>query len=75
LDADQRLRFLTREVQRIVNESGEPAGFHAGNWLQKWIREPVPALGGRCPIDLLFTPEGFDPVLTVLRRKQSGGNC
>ncbi len=59
-------------VEKMVRESGDPAGFDSERWLERWMSEGVPALAGRRPADLVGTPEGFESVKTVLLRMQSG---
>lgn len=59
-------------VQSIVDESGQPDRFDARAWLARWLAEPVPALGGRCPLDVLVEPGGLELVTGILSRMQSG---
>lgn len=63
---------LAAVVQRIVDESGDPAGFSAHAWTLQWIKERVPALGGARPIDYMGTAEGRALVETLVLRMQSG---
>ena len=63
---------ILEQVQTMVRQSGEPAGFDAAAWLSRWLSEPLPALGGTRPIDLLNTAEGEAQVSTILARIQSG---
>ena len=63
---------LSRLVQRMATESGEPLGFDAQKWLQHWLHEPLPALGGLAPIETLVEPGGIEIVRTILARMQSG---
>lgn len=63
---------LMGQLQAMVEDSGEPDGFDAGAWLSRWLREPLPALGGTRPIDLLDTIEGQSLVSESLARIQSG---
>lgn len=63
---------LTALVQRMVDESGEPAGFDARAWLDQWLLEVAPALGHRRPLDVLSEPGGLDLVHNFLQRAQSG---
>lgn len=63
---------LLEQVGKMVRQSGEPAGFDAAAWLSRWLSEPLPALGGARPIDLLNTAEGEAQVSTILARMQSG---
>ena len=59
-------------LQRIVDESGRPDVFDAHTWLNEWLVELVPALGGRRPLDVLSDPEGMAAVKDVLSQMQSG---
>lgn len=63
---------LIGQVQAMVEESGTPDGFDATRWISRWLEEPVPALGGRRPLDLLDTMEGQTLVADTLARMQSG---
>lgn len=68
----EELAELELTVARIVQESGRPDGFDAQRWLQQWVSEPVAALGGRRPLDVLAEPGGLELVRTTLLRMQSG---
>ena len=63
---------LVAQVQNIVDVSGDPEGFDATAWMSRWLHEPLPALGGVCPVDLLDTMEGQALVSNVLNQIQSG---
>lgn len=63
---------LVGQLQAMIEESGDPDGFDAPAWLSKWLREPVPALGGARPVDLLDTMEGQSLVSQALAQIQSG---
>ncbi|MFZ3141241.1 antitoxin Xre/MbcA/ParS toxin-binding domain-containing protein [Polaromonas sp.] len=63
---------LIGQVQAMVRESGAPAGFDPARWLGAWIGQPVPALGGRKPIEFLDTAEGRKAVSVLLSQMQSG---
>lgn len=63
--------ILTALVERMVGESGEPAGFDARTWLDHWLREAVPALGDRTPLNVLNEPGGLEVVRCLLLRSQS----
>ncbi len=74
-DESERLLGVARlvgQLQAIVEESGEPEGFDAPEWLSGWLREPLPAFGGARPISLLDTMEGQALVSDALARIQSG---
>lgn len=62
---------LIGQVEAMAAEAGEPQ-FDAAAWLGRWINEPVPALGGERPSDLLDTMEGQALVSETLARMQSG---
>ncbi|MGH7044082.1 MAG: type II RES/Xre toxin-antitoxin system antitoxin [Acetobacteraceae bacterium] len=66
------LARLVGQVETMVQESGNPEGFDAAAWLAHWLTEPVPALGGARPIDLMDTMEGQALVSNTLAQMQSG---
>jgi putative toxin-antitoxin system antitoxin component (TIGR02293 family) len=75
VDESERVVGLARlvgQVEAMVKESGDPDGFSAAEWLSRWLREPLPALGGRLPITLLDTMAGQALVSQMLSRMQSG---
>ncbi|MCC7051617.1 MAG: DUF2384 domain-containing protein [Gemmatimonadaceae bacterium] len=57
---------------RMVQESGDPAGFDAGRWTSHWLRTPAPALGGVPPMALMDTADGRAVVHQLLTQMQSG---
>jgi putative toxin-antitoxin system antitoxin component (TIGR02293 family) len=63
---------LVGQVQAMVDESGNPQGFDAAAWTSRWLSEPLPALGGVRPLDLLDTMEGQTLVSSTLTQIQSG---
>ena len=65
-------KILTDLVQQIVTESGNPEGFNAEVWLQKWLASPIPAFGNRRPWDILQEPEGLALVQATLLQIQAG---
>lgn len=74
-DESERLLGVAKligQVEAIVAEDGDPQGFSAPEWISRWLREPLPALGGTAPIDLLDTMEGQAMVGEALARIQSG---
>lgn len=66
------LATLIGQVQSLVREQGDPKGFDAAKWLQGWIEQPVPALGGRKPAELLDTREGQQIVSGLLDAIRAG---
>lgn len=66
------LAKLIGQVKTIVNESGDSQGFNAAKWFGEWIEQPVKALGGQKPADLLDTADGRDAVSRLLAQMQSG---
>lgn len=67
------LARLVGQLEAMLEESGADANaFDARAWLSDWLRQPVPALGGMRPIDLLDTMEGQTLVSQALARMQSG---
>lgn len=63
---------LIGQLQAMIDESGDPEGFDAAAWMSRWLKEPLPAIGGQCPVDLLDTMEGQALIGTMLARLQSG---
>ena len=63
---------LVGQVQRMVEESGQPEGFDAAAWVARWLEKPVPALDGMRPAELMDTTEGQGIVSNLLSRTQSG---
>lgn len=63
---------LVGQIEAMVEESGDPDGFDALEWLSRWLREPLPALGGDKPINLLDTMEGQALLSRALSQMQSG---
>lgn len=65
------LAKLVGQVEAMVEDAGESDGFDAPEWLSVWLREPLPALGGVKPIDLLDTIEGQALLSKTLSQIQS----
>lgn len=63
---------LVGQLEALVEESGDPDGFDAAVWMSRWLNDPLPALGGRRPIELMDTMEGQALVSNALARIQSG---
>jgi putative toxin-antitoxin system antitoxin component (TIGR02293 family) len=63
---------LVGQVQVMVEQSGDPAGFDAAKWLGEWLERPLPALGGKRPSEYMDTSEGQQLVAGLLAKAQSG---
>jgi uncharacterized protein (DUF2384 family) len=63
---------LVAQVQTIVEESGNPEGFDAPQWVARWLADPHPALGGLRPRDLMATAPGRETVYGLIEQIQSG---
>lgn len=51
------------------NCSKDPSNYEVyKKWLLKWLDQPIPALGGQIPNDLIKTSEGKDQVKNMLGR-------
>ena len=62
------LSRLIGQVDAMVRESGEaPVGFDAARWFAAWMGEPVAALGGLRPQQLLDTADGREALATRWR--------
>jgi hypothetical protein len=44
------------QVEAMVSESGNPEGFDARAWLERWLNEPLPAFDGKTPAEHLDKP-------------------
>lgn len=63
---------LVGQLEAMIQDSGDPTDFDARAWLARWLAEPLPALGGVRPADLIDTIEGQGLVSAALSRIQSG---
>lgn len=66
------LAALIGQVEALVAEQGAPEGFDAAKWFREWMKQPVPALGGRKPVELLDTREGQQIVSGLLEAIRAG---
>ncbi|MFD2378608.1 antitoxin Xre/MbcA/ParS toxin-binding domain-containing protein [Ottowia pentelensis] len=67
------LSRLIGQVDAMVRASGQaPADFSAARWFAGWMAQPVAALGGLCPHELLDTADGREALGTLLLQMQSG---
>lgn len=63
---------LIGQTQAMIEASGNPEGFDAAAWVGQWLDQPLPALGGQRPAELMDTAEGQAIVSNMLARAQSG---
>jgi hypothetical protein len=63
---------MVAQVQRMVEESGNPQGFDAKAWFDDWLTRPLPALGGDCAGNWLDTADRRAVISTILACTQSG---
>lgn len=63
---------LVGQVEAMVQESGDPTGFNAAEWVAQWLEQPLAALGGKRPADFMDTAEGQSIVSNLVARMQSG---
>lgn len=66
------LAKLVGQLEAMLEDAGSEADFDAPAWMSRWLREPLPALRGGKPIDLLDTMEGQAVVSRALGQIQSG---
>lgn len=66
------LSKLIGQVQTMVEQSGDPSGFNAAQWVGQWLERANPALGGQRPAELMDTVAGQEVVGGVLAKMQSG---
>lgn len=62
---------LIETVRRIVAESGNQENFDAASWVDRWLDEPLPALG-EVPRDYLLAGNDCDRLINLLLQAQSG---
>ena len=63
---------LVGQLEAMIQDSGDPAGFDARAWIARWLTERLPAFGGARPADLMDTMEGQGMVAAALSKIQSG---
>jgi uncharacterized protein (DUF2384 family) len=66
---------LIGQVERMLEESGDPdlpRDFSAARWFADWLYDPLPALGGRPPAELMDTAEGRSVISRLLLQMQTG---
>lgn len=50
---EQRFSALLNLAQKLVQQFGEADQFDTKQWLEDWLKQPCPALGGQKPEQLL----------------------
>lgn len=66
------MALLVGQVQTMVDQSGDAAGFDAAAWVGEWIESPLPALGNLPPAQFMDTAAGQQLVSRLLAQAQSG---
>jgi putative toxin-antitoxin system antitoxin component (TIGR02293 family) len=66
------LMRLVGQMESMAQGMEDIEGFDARAWTSRWLREPVPALGGATPLDYMSTMEGQALVSDILARSESG---
>ncbi len=69
---ERGIALLNKQVQRMVEESGNPAGFDAAAWVGEWLQKPNSALGGDRPSKFMGTADGQQMISRLLAQAQSG---
>jgi putative toxin-antitoxin system antitoxin component (TIGR02293 family) len=75
VEASSRVLGISRligQTQAMVETFGDPDGFDAATWVAQWLDQPLPAIGGKRPAELMDTAEGQAFVSNMLSRTQSG---
>jgi putative toxin-antitoxin system antitoxin component (TIGR02293 family) len=66
---------IAATLRRLIDDSGDQeavASFDLDAWMARWLRQPLPALAGRTPVEMLRNPEGLRAVEQVLERMCGG---
>ncbi len=71
-DAATHTSQLVALVERLVQESGDRAGFDAAAWVEVFLDAPSGALGRRRPREFMDTAGGRSTVTTLIQQMQSG---
>lgn len=66
------LAKLVGQLLATLEDAGSSEEFDASSWMSHWLLQPLPALGGNKPLDLLDTMEGQSLVSRALSQIQSG---
>ncbi len=68
----ERVIGMARLIGQVQSMAGDAPGFDAARWTASWLLEPVPALNGARPVDLMDTMEGQGIVSRLLSQMESG---
>lgn len=63
---------LIGQVQTMVEQSGDPAGFDSAVWVADWLDRGLPALNGKKPSEFMDSAEGQNMVSHLLIQVQGG---
>ena len=63
---------LMGQVEKMVQESGDPKGFDAAKWFGYWIQQPQAAFARKEPGELMDSSDGREAVSRLLAQMQSG---
>lgn len=69
------LRALLDRAREVVLATVAPeqvSDVDVGRWLGEWLQTPMPALGGKRPVDVLDVPAGQTVVFRLLGSLESG---
>lgn len=68
---DHVFESLLAQVNETIARSGTSENFDARKWLEQWITQPVPALGGKSPLELLDNEKGIEQIKQVIAAMES----
>lgn len=63
---------IVGQLEALVQECGDPRRFDLPAWISRWLADPVPALGGARPLDLIESLESQALVSKTIAQMQSG---
>jgi putative toxin-antitoxin system antitoxin component (TIGR02293 family) len=69
------LAKLIGQVEALVEEAGDPAGFDAYRWMGQWMERTIPALGGKTPRSYMDSMTGQGIVSNLVEMIQSGAEA
>lgn len=66
-------KVLLARLKDLLAQSGNPgSSADLGAWLDVWIYEPLPELGGSTPASLMAKTQDLDKLETLLERMRGG---